>query len=110
MARSPFSKLADKAFKPIRDTFNTPIEWLPKSGGRYSFLGIFDDITEMIDPDTEVLVSSNLFSLGFRFLDLPSAPVVGDKAIINDKKYRVIEVKEDGVEDVSGVLIMHKVS
>lgn len=109
MAQS-FDKLADKAFKSIRKTFNTPTEWLPKAGGRYSFLGIFDDSVMLIDPDTEVRISSNLFTLGYRVKDLPALPVVGDKAVINGNKYSVVEVKEDGVELVSGVMILHKVS
>ena len=108
MTRS-FDKLADKAFKPIRKTFNTPTEWLPKSGGRFNILCIFDDNTVLVDPDTEQPISSNLFTLGIRFADVAEYPVKGDKARVNGKLYRVIEVKEDGVEGVSGVLILHKV-
>lgn len=104
-----FDTLADKAFKQIRNVLNTTVTWLPKAGGRFSFEGIFDDSTILVDPDTEVQVSSNVFTLGFRYADLPEEPVKGDRAIINNKEYKVVEVKEDGVEDVSGVLILHKV-
>lgn len=104
-----FDSLADKAFKQVRKVLNTTVTWLPKAGGRFSFDGIFDDATILVDPDTEVRVSSNIFTLGFRYRDLPETPVKGDKAVVNGKDYRVVEVKEDGVEGVSGVLILHKV-
>lgn len=107
MARE-FSELADKAFKQVRKTLRTPVTWLPKKGGRFSFDGIFDDAAVLVDPDTEVQVSTNVLTLGFRFGDLPEKPVKGDKAIINNNEYRVVDVKEDGVENISGVLVLHR--
>lgn len=104
-----FDALADKAFKHVRRVFNTTVTWLPKAGGRFSFEGIWDDAAILVDPDTEVQVSTNVFTLGFRYRDLPEKPVKGDRAIINGNTYKVVEVKEDGVEGVSGVLVMHKV-
>lgn len=104
-----FAKLADAVIKRCRNTFREDVKYLPKTGGVFDITGVWDDATEMVDPNTEQVVSSNLFSLGFRFADLPEKPVKGDKLEVLGKEYKVIEIKEDGVEDISGILIVHKV-
>lgn len=110
MAVRGFSDIADRAFQHIRRKLGAEVEWLPKSGGHFTFTGIFDSRGILIDPDTERRVSTNNFLLGYREQDLPAVPVKGDKAKVNGVEYKVVDILEDEVEGVSGVMVLHKVT
>lgn len=104
-----FENLACNAFNTIKCTLGIDVIYRPKSGGSFNIRGVFDDRAIEVDPDTEIVVSSNVFTLGIKLTDLPNYPVKGDIVIIKNIKYRVIDSKEDGVPDVSTVLFLHKV-
>lgn len=103
-----FEKLTKHAFDRIKSAIGTEATYLPKTGGIFTIRGVFDDRAEQVDADGERLISSNLFTFGIKLDDLPAAPKKGDKVRIDGVTYRVIESVEDGVPDVSAVLIMHK--
>lgn len=104
-----FEALAKAAFDEIKCGLGTEAEYLPKSGGQFSVRGVFDDRIQEVDPDTEIAVSSNIYSFGVKIDDLPAPPQKGDKVLISGVAYRVIDSQEDGAQGVSTFLIMHKV-
>lgn len=111
MSPSDFESLAKTAFDKIKVTLGVKAGdaiYQPKSGGQFSIRGVFDDRAEQVDPDTERVISSNVFTFGVKLDDLPRAPEKGDKVIIKNVKYRVINSLEDGVPDASTVLILHR--
>lgn len=105
-----FDKLADKViFHATENLGRGEIVYKPKKGGEYIIRGVFDDRAEQVDPDTEQVISTNIFTLGIRLADLPDAPAKGDRVGIGSDWFRVIDCREDGVPGVSAVLYMHKV-
>lgn len=105
-----FEVLAETAFKAIKGGLSTPVTYQPKQGGSFPIRGIFDDRVQEIDPDTQIPVSGNVYSLGVQLSDIPFPPEKGDVVIIKTISYKVIEAQEDGVEGVSSFLILHKVN
>lgn len=103
-----FETLAKTAFDKIKVNLGIDVNYRPKSGGSFQIRGVFDDRAQEVDPDTEIAVSSNIFTLGVKLDDLPRKPEKGDRATIKNVTYRVIDSLEDGVPDASTVLILHK--
>ena len=68
--------------------------------------GIFDEIFEQVDPDTEVVVSSNLLTLGIKLSDLPYPPEKNDRVKLRKTIYRVVDSQEDG--QGGSELILHR--
>ena len=104
-----FDVLAASAFDQIKCVLGIEALYLPKAGGQIVLRGVFDDQVQEVDPDTEKVISSNIFTFGLKLSDIPNKPLKGDKLIIRNVAYQVIESREDGVPDVSTVLILHKV-
>lgn len=104
-----FNKLASRAFDNIKRSLSIDALYLPKSGGQFEIRGPFDNRVQQVDPDIETVVSSNLFSFGLKLEDIPQKPKKGDKLIVNNITYQVIDSQEDGIEGVSTFLLLHKV-
>lgn len=104
-----FDVLAASAFDSIKRTLGIEASYLPKIGGQITVRGVFDDRVQEVDPDTDKVISSNIHTFGLKLADLPAKPVKGDKLLIRNATYQVIDSREDGVPDVSTVLILHKV-
>lgn len=106
-----FEDLANGAFKIIKRSLGLKKDeaiYFPKSGGSVDILGIFDNRAVQVDPDTEQVVSSNIFTFGIQLSDLKSLPEKGDKITIKNVKYKVFDSQEDGMPGVSTVLFLHK--
>lgn len=108
MAPVNFESLAKTAFTSVKNVLGTEVIYTPKTGGIFNIRGVFDDRGEEIDPDSERLISTNAFTLGIKFADLPKLPVKGDRVQIQGVKYQVINILEDGALDASTVLHLHK--
>ena len=104
-----FESLAGSAFDEIKCTLGIDVLYLPKAGGQIQIRGVWDDRAQQVDPDIEKVVSSNIYTLGVKLTDLPFLPAKGDRAIIKNKTYKVIDSLEDGVEGVSTFLLLHRV-
>lgn len=106
-----FDNLCKGAFDEIKRTLAVSFTYQPKSGiGVFENIrGVFDDRAQEVDPDTEIAISSNVYTLGVKLDDLPLAPSKGDKVIINSVSYKIIDSLEDGVPGVSTVLMLHRV-
>jgi hypothetical protein len=109
MAPSDFAGLADKVISTATRSLGRVVIYKPKKGGEYSINAVFDDRALSVDPHTEQVVQSNIYTLGVRLADLPDPPAKGDLVIIGALAYRVVDSNEDGVPGVSAVLGLHKV-
>lgn len=78
--------------------FGEDVVYEPKSGGSFSIIGIYNDIYEAVDPDTERVLSSNDPTLGIRLSDLSNPPEKGDIVRLTSRGlvFRVAESREDG--------------
>lgn len=88
--------------------FGESVKYIPlKTGSSFTISAIFDGPFEQVDPDTEVVVASNQFTIGVKLSDLQFAPVKGDKVEIREILYRVIDSQEDG--QGGSEIMLHKV-
>jgi len=108
MPPQDFDTLASGAFDQIKCALAVEAIYKPKLGGSFKIRGVFDDRVQEVDADTEQVVSSNAYTLGVKLADLPNKPKKGDRVEIKKVKYQVIEIQEDGVPDVSAVLVLHR--
>lgn len=67
-----------------------------QAGGSVLIRAIFDLEAEQVDPNTEVIVSSNAPRLGVKLVDLLEAPREGDTVEVGTAIYRVVDSVEDG--------------
>lgn len=103
-----FKDLAKGVFDEVKHSLSTDAIYIPKSGGQFPVRGPFDDRVQEVDPETQVVISSNRFSFGLKLDDIPEPPEKGDTIIISDITYIVIEPREDGVPEASVALILHR--
>ena len=68
--------------------------------------GIFDEVFEQVDPDTEVVVASNLLTLGIKLSTLPYPPEKFDRVKLRKVIYKVVDSQEDG--QGGSELILHR--
>lgn len=108
---SNFQDLADCAFDSIKSALGQDAIYKTKNGASFSVRGVFSDNHVEVDPDTERLISSNVYAFGMKLKDIPIQnfkPQKGDRLVYNQETYRVIDSREDGVPGVSTELILHK--
>ena len=103
-----FEEMASDAFEEIKCAVGIEATYFPKVGAPVDIVGIFDDRAQEVDPDTQIRVSSNVYTFGIKLSDLDFTPLKGDKIQIKDINYLVINALEDGVPDVSTVLVLHR--
>lgn len=84
------------------------VQYLPRAGGKFTIRAIFDKQWEHVDPDTEVVVTSNQPMIDIKLKDLPRKPEKGDCVIVEGVTYRVIDSQEDGLAMVK--LLLHEVT
>jgi hypothetical protein len=97
MPPADFTKLADGVMNRAVGVFGETVTYIPKAGASFPISGVFDEMFEQVDPDTERVVAANQPNIGFRKADLPNDPVQGDQIIVRGKTYRVIDSQEDGI-------------
>lgn len=104
-----FDVLAARAFDQIKRSLTVEALYIPKTGAPKRIRGVFDDRVQEVDPDTERVISSNIYTLGIKLSDLSAVPVKGDRVRIKRIDYLVQDSREDGVPGVSTVLILQRV-
>ena len=108
MPPNDFEEMVKDAFEEIKCAVGIEATYFPKVGAPVDIVGIFDDRAQEVDPDTEIRISSNVYTFGLKLEDLDSTPLKGDKIVIKDITYLVINALEDGVPDASTVLVLHR--
>ncbi len=93
-----FDDLAEDIHDCSTFSFGEEFIYKPKEGGQFRLVGIFNEIHEQVDPDTERIVATNTPSVGIKLKDLPVEPKKGDIVLRLSKntKFRVIDSQEDG--------------
>lgn len=93
-----FGDLTDALHEQDKFAFGEDIVYEPKSGGTFNIVGIFNQIHDQIDVDTQRVVASNDPTMGIKLSDLPLAPVKGDIVRIPSRSlvFRVADSQEDG--------------
>lgn len=85
---------------------NDGVRYQHKDGGvAYKIDAVFDESWEIIDPDTEAVISSNQPKIGIRARDLHAPPKQDDKVVIGRRHFLVKDSLEDGQGGIS--LILH---
>ena len=101
-----FRERVNKVLRHCTSTFGEEVIYYPRKGGSHKIKGIFDNDVELVDPETEQLVSSNASMLGVNLNDLDFEMKIDDQIQIRNLRYIVVEVREDGQGGAS--LILHK--
>jgi len=86
------------------------VEYRPRKtpGVRYKLNAVFDKDVQTVDPETNVIISSNAPRIGVRYSDLIEPPQKEDGVYIKGELYQVHDSEEDGQGGVT--LFLHKVS
>lgn len=91
-----FDKLASQIHDASKCAFGEDVTFEPQAGGSFSIVGIFNEIFEQVDPDTERVISTQNPTLGVKLSDLPSTPKKDDVLKIRGVTYRIYDSQEDG--------------
>lgn len=104
-----FRDHADRILQKATATFGEDVKFFPKkAGGVFIIRGVFDSKYQVIDPETQELISTNKPGLGVNLNDFTVQPVQDDEFEIRGIKFRVTEKQEDG--QGGAVLLLNKVS
>mgnify|MGYP005989024993 CR=1 FL=1 len=101
-----FRNRVDRLLKHCTDNFGEKVIYYPCSGGSYSIEAIFDNNYEIVDPETENVVSSNHPMIGVNLNDLNFELKTNDMVQVRNLKYKITEIREDGQGGAS--LFLHK--
>ena len=83
-------------------TFGDPVIYIPRTGPAYEIAvadgagGIFEAVTQLVDPDTGAVTISNQPNIYIRLSDLQAAPTNGDRLTVQGVTYRIVEPMFDG--------------
>lgn len=102
-----FRKLVDKVLVAGTRTFGETVTFYPKCGGVYKVQAVFDNDFQIIDPQTEQLVSANQPALGINLNDIKFDLKNGDEVEIRKARYKVQQKNEDG--QGGATLLLHNI-
>ena len=89
--------------------FGEEVKFFPtKAGGVCVVNGVFDSKYQVVDPDTQEMISTNKPGLGVNLNDFQVQPMQGDVFEIRGIKFRVTDKQEDG--QGGAVLLLNKVN
>lgn len=91
-----FRNLVDNVLKKCTATFGEEVTFFPKAGGVYKIQGVFDNDFQMVDVQTDRLISANQPALGVNLNDFNFQIKKDDEVSIRNVRYRIQEKKEDG--------------
>lgn len=108
MTLPPFKRLVDGVLRTTINVFGEDVLYQPIDGGDYRLKAVFDRNFQQVDPDTEVVIGSNIPALGVNLNEMKDRPKQGDRVVIGDEIFRVSDSQEDGQGGAS--LILQKVT
>lgn len=100
-----FRNLVDNVLTHSMNAFGEPVVFYPKCGGVYNLRAVFDNDYQVVDPQTDQLISANQPALGVNLNDIKFKLKKDDEVEIRAVRYRVQEKKEDG--QGGAVLLLH---
>ena len=105
-----FKERANRALGIITKALGEEIEYRPRNrpGVRYKMNAVFDNNYEVVDPETNQVISSNAPRVGVRYSDLIDPPEKDDRVYIKGELFKVYDSQEDGQGGT--VLYLHKLS
>jgi len=80
------------------------------SGGSVTICAVWNREHEIVDADTETVVSTNNPHIGVQLSDLLMPPVEDDEVVFCGITYRVVDVEEDGQGAAQIQLFKHESS
>lgn len=99
---SRFSSLYNRMAGHLVRTFGDPVTYIPRAGSAYEIAvtdgagGIFEAVTQLVDPDTGAVVISQQPNIYLRLADLRGEPQNGDRLTVNGVTYKILEPQLDG--------------
>lgn len=88
--------MVDKILVAGTRTFGETVTFYPKCGGVFKVKGVFDNDFQLVDPQTDQLVSANQPALGINLNDIKFELKVGDEVEIRKARFKVQQKNEDG--------------
>jgi len=108
MALPSFKKKVDSLLHTAVRAFGESAQYQPLKGGSYTLCGVFDRNFEQVDPDTQIVIASNVPMFGVNLNEMFEKPQQGDLLSIDEEVFRVTDSQEDG--QGGATLILQKVS
>lgn len=102
-----FRTHVDRILKKSTEVFGEAVTLYPTSGGVYKLRGVFNNEYQIVDPDTEQVISANQPALGINLNDFKGTIKTDDIVVIRDFKFKIVDKREDG--QGGAVLLLHKV-
>lgn len=99
---SRFSRLYNTMAGHLIRAFGDAVTYIPRVGSAYELAvtdgtgGIFEAVTQLVDPDTGAVTLSNQPNIYFRLADLKAEPQNGDRIKVNGITYKILEPQYDG--------------
>ena len=91
-----FRNLVDNVLTHGMKTFGEKVKFFPKCGGVYEVQAVFDNDFQIVDVQTEQLISANQPALGVNLNDIKFDVKKDDEVEIRGARFRIQEKKEDG--------------
>lgn len=91
-----FLAKADKAIGILKRQLGETVIYRHQDGGSVSINAVWDRSYEIVDADSETVVSSTNPHIGVELTDLLEAPKENDKVEFLNDVYRVVDIEPDG--------------
>lgn len=91
-----FRNLVDNVLFHGMKTFGEKVKFFPKCGGVYEVQAVFDNDFQVVDVQTEQLISANQPALGVNLNDLTVDIKKDDEVEVRGARFRIHEKREDG--------------
>jgi len=101
-----FRKRVDRILGHSMREFGEQVIFFPRAGGVYKVRAIFNNDYQLIDPETEAVISGNQPALGVNLNDLKFDLCEGDRVQVRETTFSVYDKQEDG--QGGATLLLHK--
>ncbi len=105
---SNWQNLTSQVIDQCLGTFGEEVIYSGENLTPIRITAIFDNEFQQVDPDTGAVVISTQPMIGIKDNQLPQPPSKGDRVIIRDVEYKIIDHRQDG--QGSSKLLLNKVA
>jgi len=100
-----FRNLVDNVLTHGMNTFGEKVKFFPQGGGVFEVQAVFDNDFQIVDAQTEQLISANQPALGVNLNAIEWDLKKDDEVEVRGARFRVHEKREDG--QGGAVLLLH---